>query len=187
MRRGDECVAAAGGGVYSGAMPEAATATSGLWHYGGVGAAAMTAVAACLILHYEVLKHMARRGLRSHTDAIAPKLARGYILRAVMVLLITHAVQITLFGVALFTLTRVMGPGVGSLRGEFDDQWPDYVYFSAAVFTTVGFGDIVPIGPLRFFVAIEALTGLVLITWSASLAFLLMERHWAGPRPPVKP
>ena len=54
----------------------------------------------------------------------------------------------------------------------------DYVYFSALTNTTVGFGDFVPSGPVRFLAGMEALTGLVLITWSASFTFLEMQRYW---------
>ncbi|MEM9882591.1 MAG: potassium channel family protein, partial [Planctomycetota bacterium] len=52
----------------------------------------------------------------------------------------------------------------------------DAVYFSAAVYTTVGFGDITPVGHLRLLVGIEALTGLMLVAWSASFTFLVSSR-----------
>jgi hypothetical protein len=52
------------------------------------------------------------------------------------------------------------------------------VSYSAIVYTTVGFGDIVPVGPIRFMAGMEGLTGLVMITWSASYAFLEMHRDW---------
>ena len=47
------------------------------------------------------------------------------------------------------------------------------------MYTTVGFGDIAPLGPVRLLVGIEALAGLVLITWSASFTFLIMQRIFA--------
>ena len=59
----------------------------------------------------------------------------------------------------------------------------DCVYFSFTTFTTLGFGDIHPLGPIRFLTGIEALTGLVLITWTASFLFLEMQRHWDGSEP----
>jgi len=52
------------------------------------------------------------------------------------------------------------------------------VYFSAVTYSTVGFGDVIPTGPLRFLVGTEALTGFVLITWSASFTYLEMQRYW---------
>ena len=42
----------------------------------------------------------------------------------------------------------------------------------------MGFGDIEPFGYIRFLAGIEALTGLLLITWSASFLFLEMQRFW---------
>ena len=45
-------------------------------------------------------------------------------------------------------------------------------------FSTVGFGDIAPVGPIRFTSATEALCGFVLITWSASFTYLEMEKFW---------
>ena len=42
----------------------------------------------------------------------------------------------------------------------------------------MGFGDITPEGPLRLLTAAEALVGLVLITWSASFTFLIMQHTW---------
>lgn len=49
------------------------------------------------------------------------------------------------------------------------------------VYTTVGFGDLIPIGPIRLMAGVEALTGLVMITWSASYTFLEMQRDWPPP------
>ena len=42
----------------------------------------------------------------------------------------------------------------------------------------VGFGDLAPVGAVRFLSGTEALTGFVLITWSASFTYLEMERYW---------
>lgn len=52
------------------------------------------------------------------------------------------------------------------------------VYFSVVVYTTLGLGDLVPEGAIRFLTGTEALTGSVLITWSASFTFLEMQRFW---------
>jgi hypothetical protein len=42
----------------------------------------------------------------------------------------------------------------------------------------VGFGDLAPVGPIRFLAGTTALTGFVLITWSASFTYLEMARDW---------
>jgi hypothetical protein len=54
-------------------------------------------------------------------------------------------------------------------------------YFSAETFTSLGYGDIRPSGPLRLLAGAEALNGLLLIGWSACFAYISMERFWERP------
>jgi hypothetical protein len=46
----------------------------------------------------------------------------------------------------------------------------------------VGYGDVVARGELRYLGGIESLTGIILITWSASFLFVEMQRNWADLR-----
>jgi len=54
------------------------------------------------------------------------------------------------------------------------------MYFSAETFTSLGFGDLVPVGSIRPLAGVEALNGLLLIGWSASYAYIAMERFWSA-------
>jgi hypothetical protein len=54
----------------------------------------------------------------------------------------------------------------------------DYVYFSAVIFSTLGLGDLVPSGSIRFMVGTEAVSGFILISWSAAFTYLEMQRYW---------
>ena len=47
-----------------------------------------------------------------------------------------------------------------------------------ATYTTIGFGDLAPVGPIRFLAGTQGLVGFVLISWSASFTYLEMERCW---------
>lgn len=67
---------------------------------------------------------------------------------------------------------------LGERDGIENAELFDYVYHSAMLYTTVGFGNIVPGGDIRFVSGMEALIGLVTITWSASFTFLEMQRNW---------
>jgi hypothetical protein len=58
----------------------------------------------------------------------------------------------------------------------------DCVYLSFVTFTTVGYGDIVAQGDLRYLTGLEGLTGLILITWSASFLLLEMQSYWSDRR-----
>jgi hypothetical protein len=90
--------------------------------------------------------------------------------------LAAHALEVWIFGVAYFLMHHA--PGWGELAGQFSGTLMDSVYFSFTVFSTLGFGDIHPHGALRYLTGIESLTGLVLITWTASFLFLQMQRYW---------
>ena len=123
----------------------------------------------CVLVHYELLtlttvwiKRFSRR--------------RPRMLVIIVVILLAHIAEIWLFGIGYFILVEQLH--AGTLIGIEVSGLPDYVYYSAVVFTTLGFGDITPAGPVRFMTGTESLSGLVLITWSASFAFLEMQRNW---------
>lgn len=89
--------------------------------------------------------------------------------------LLAHTVEVWLFGLAYFVMQR---NDFGALSGALDGSLLDCIYFSFTTYTTLGFGDINPVGALRYLAALEALTGLVLITWTASFLFVEMEKYW---------
>jgi len=57
-------------------------------------------------------------------------------------------------------------------------QLLDAVYLSFVTFTTVGYGDLIANGYMRYLTGVEALTGLILVTWSASFLFVEMQKFW---------
>jgi Ion channel len=136
--------------------------------------ATLLVVALCVGLHYEVLSNISRfLGIVSHRP-------RRRVLILIMLILITHVAEIWLFGFAYYFLADL--EDLGALIGTNIETLPEYTYYSATVYTTVGFGDLVPTGAIRFMTGMEALTGLVMITWSASLTFLVMQRDWPPKR-----
>lgn len=125
-------------------------------------------VAISVVIHYEALVQLERLGrqLRRH---------RWTILITVHGLLLAHVIEIWIFAAGYYLAEHALGLGQ-ILTVQHD--WFDYVYYSAMVYTTVGFGDIVPTGALRMITSTEGLTGLSLITWSASFTFLQMQKIW---------
>ena len=101
---------------------------------------------------------------------------RYRIVFGVFAALIAHAVEIWIFAIPYYLMTHLRG--WGRLEGSFDGTIMDCVYFSFTTFTTLGFGDIEPVGNIRYLTGIESLTGLVLITWTASFLYYEMQRHW---------
>ncbi|MGE5242209.1 MAG: ion channel [Bacteroidota bacterium] len=45
-------------------------------------------------------------------------------------------------------------------------------------YTSLGLGDVYPLGDLRLIAGIESLIGLLMIAWSASFTYLMMEKFW---------
>jgi hypothetical protein len=133
-------------------------------------AATLVAVAACVLLQYEYLIFLWRR-LSVHAGH-----RRVKVLYAIFAVLVLHLFEVCIFGVTLWLLTR--WPEVGALAGEAGGGFFDYLYFSAVTFSTVGFGEIWPVGAIRILCAVEALAGFVLITWSAAFTYLEMEKFW---------
>ena len=133
-----------------------------------VGATAL-AVVLSILTHYEGLI-LVSRALQSEV-----RQQRAKVLYAILSLLFLHVVEIWLFGFALWAVLQ--WPECGSLSASTQHIF-DAVYFSAVTYSTVGYGDMVPMGPVRFLAGTESLIGLVLIAWSASFTYLEMERFW---------
>lgn len=90
--------------------------------------------------------------------------------------LIAHIVEIWLFAIATYYLHHHRE--FGELQGNAVGSFNDCLYFSFSTYTSLGIGDIEPIGLLRFLAGLEAITGLVLISWTASFIFWQMQRSW---------
>jgi hypothetical protein len=140
-----------------------------------VAFASFLVTALVVIIHYEGVHWLARRYARR-----APRRDRSAMLRIIFALLALHIVEIWCYGLAYWGLIQV--PGTGFLHGnEGADTVFDAVYLSAITFSTVGFGDLAPVGAIRLLSGLESLTGLLLITWSASFTYLEMSRLWREP------
>ena len=95
---------------------------------------------------------------------------------AMVVAILGHLVEICMFAIAQWCM--ITDGRFGSLQGEIQHGLHDYFYYSAITYTSLGFGDVAPVGSLRLLAAVEAITGLVLIAWTASFAFLAMQELW---------
>ena len=127
-------------------------------------------VAMVVVIHYEILRFL---------SILIPRLKIKHRLRVVIGVFGTicaHIVEVWMFGIAIYLM--VTYGDYGSLGGNFDGSLVDCVYFSFTNYTTVGYGDIEPFGNIRFLAGLEAITGLSLITWSASFMFWEMTQFW---------
>ncbi len=125
-----------------------------------------------VMIHYEILQHL---------SSLIPKMKvahRFKIVFGIFGALIAHILEIWIFAFVYYYMS--ISKEWGYFEGNFNGSLMDCVYFSFTTFTTLGFGDIAPIGDLRYLVGIESLTGLVLITWTASFLYYEMDRYWSS-------
>ncbi len=129
----------------------------------------LAAILVCVGVHFEgllfaswIVKQIGYRRLR--------------VAVVVTIAILLHLIEIVIFAVGWWLIARSAADDIGFQVRTFADA----VYFSVITYTTVGYGDIVPIGLGRMLAGIEALIGLVLIAWTASFTFYEMQRNW-GP------
>jgi flagellar biosynthesis protein FliQ len=132
----------------------------------------LTMLLACAVIgvHYEALRQLNQR-MPNWTLSKHPR-----ILVMMLCILGVHILEIWMFGLGIFLLLQA--PGLGQLVGAEPSRLLDAVYASATTYSTLGYGDLVPKGALRFLFGTEALVGFLMITWSASFAYLEMQRFW---------
>ncbi|MFO1069004.1 MAG: potassium channel family protein [Geminicoccaceae bacterium] len=100
--------------------------------------------------------------------------------------LVIPGVLVGIFGLHLLEIATYAGAiwlaadhlHLGQLRGDVDGTNLEFLYFSAETFTTLGFGDILPTGPMRLIASFEPLNGMLLLGWSASFVHLEVDRYW---------
>ncbi|MEM9379806.1 MAG: potassium channel family protein [Planctomycetota bacterium] len=126
----------------------------------------------CVLVHYEAM----RWGMRILPAWGIPRRAR--ICGLILGLLLAHVIEVWLFALVYWALDPYTQ--LGQVTGPFDEGALDFVYFSVVTFSTLGFGDYVANGPITVLVGTEALVGLTFIAWTASIAFMEMQRDWNG-------
>lgn len=140
--------------------------------------ATLVVTIACVVLHFEILQMLNRRVVRPASMLVRDRHHRPTLLAVILALLALHVAEIWLFGLAFYLLMQI--EGLGSIAGYDTFDLFDCIYFSASTYTTVGWGELYPIGPLRFLAGVEALAGFMMITWSASFTYLVMVRTWGS-------
>ena len=100
-------------------------------------------------------------------------------LRIIFALLALHIVEIWCYGLTYWGLPQM--PDAGFVHGQTACRARHAVRCGLSVSHHLqhgGFGDLAPVGAIRLVSGTESLTGLLLITWSASFTYLEMSRLW---------
>jgi len=127
-------------------------------------------VALTLLIHYEALRITSDLLPRIHVPP------RWRIVFVVFCAFTAHTFKVWLYALAYYLFVDVLG--LGQFSGGTEPGFFELIYFSAVVYTSLGFGDILPVGQVRLIAGVEALVGLLMIGWSASFTYLSMEKFW---------
>jgi len=131
-----------------------------------------------ILVHYEALR-LISGFLLPRLTMVRPRARIVFVIFGVFA---AHTVEVYLYAIG-YALMELAGAGVGGVGIAHADGKPitgflSLVYFSTVTYTSLGFGDIVPLAGLQLVAGIEALNGLLLIGWSASFTYLCMEKLW---------
>ncbi len=135
--------------------------------------------ASAILIHYEML---------SQISTWIPRFNCPHRLRILLGLfgaICAHVIEIWIFAFGYYFLLKTgdFGKLESAYAGAFNGSLLDCSYFSFITYTTTGFGDIHPMGNIRYLTGLEALVGMVMISWTASFMFIEMQRFWeSGPR-----
>ncbi len=119
-------------------------------------------------IHYEALS-LTSNGVRSIESS-----HRIRVLIAVLAALGAHFLEVIVFALG-WKLLLALGAARLSIENP---SFTDILYFSSATYTSLGYGDIVPLGNAGLLAGSESLTGLVLIAWTASFTYFEMRAFW---------
>jgi hypothetical protein len=128
-------------------------------------------IIAVVIVHYEALLQL---------SIYLPKMKIKHRFRVAIGLigaLLAHIIEVWIFGISYYLL--INKASFGHLNGVPGESLLSCVYFSFVSYTSLGYGDQVPVGLIRYTAGLEALTGLVLIAMTASFMYFQIEKFWS--------
>ncbi len=89
-------------------------------------------------------------------------------------LFVAHVIEVMVYAFVYYFAHLI--PDIGELPDTNFVDWGDIFYFSFVAYSSLGAGDLSSLGWIKILYGLEAINGLVLITWSASFSLLVMNR-----------
>jgi Ion channel len=133
----------------------------------GAGGLSIACVVFCVLLQYQGISWLWRLNSRG-----GPR-ARARIAVSALYLIGLHLLEVAIFGVGYLIGERLFG--IGAIAASRPIGMSDVFYYSAEVFSTLGLGDVYATSDLRMLTSVEALSGMLLLSWSASFLVLAVQ------------
>lgn len=87
-----------------------------------------------------------------------------------------HAAAVFIYTIFYWGLIHYAG--YEDLVGNVEDHFLTYLYFSVTTYSSLGIGDVTPVGSMRFLAGVEAINGLILIAWSGAFTYFIIQTMW---------
>lgn len=133
------------------------------------GLMSLSLLIATTTLHFEALHRLWRLVSRGKGAR------RTKIVVALVSIVVLHLVEI-----GLYAAVYALGAGplhLGTFKTTLHMRYLDFIYYSAETYSTLGYGDIFPVGYLRIIAAVSPLNGSLLLASSGSFLFLLIRNN----------
>ena len=129
-------------------------------------------VVATTIIHYEFFQVISES-----VDRLKPRMShRPLMLLVIFGVYLAHTLEVWAYALCYKFMDLI---NLGTLFGEAGQaDFLTYLYYSTVSYTSLGLGDMFPSEGLRLLTGVEALNGLILIGWSVSFTYLMMEKLW---------
>jgi hypothetical protein len=124
------------------------------------------AVSTCTIVIHALITTLVVRVSRTvgSNNVWHPWLILIFVMMAVVsILMLAHTCEVAVWSVAYATVNAAP---VGA----------DLVYFAFVNYTTLGYGDVIPVEPWRLLGPITAMNGILLFGWSTAVIFEVLRR-----------
>lgn len=119
----------------------------------------LSTIVASVLMHFEAMQWLGRHPLEGRVGLVG----------AVLALLVVHLLEVGLFGSAFYGATKWMK--IGSFAGEHSMTAIDYFYYAAETYSSLGYGDIYPVGEIRLLASVTPIVGILLLGWSATFLY----------------
>lgn len=108
----------------------------------------------------------------------SPKKSHSHFGRSVAILVLlffVHVIEILWFSVGFYIARDVFE--LGGFTSAFKPIFRDYFYYSLVTYSTLGLSEFSPVGHVKVITGIESLTGFIMLTWSATFFYSLINRQ----------
>jgi len=135
-----------------------------LWQFLVGGGVSVLNIAIHALVMTTVVRIARVRGAQSKSHPYV--LLMAVMIPTVLILMITHTFEVLVWSLA-YSMAHVASAGV------------DLVYFAFVNYTTLGYGDVLPVERWRLLGPITAMNGVLLFGWSTALIFEVLRRTLA--------